>query len=435
MKPATLFLVGILLCATSASAQNWRLKEKKNHSFRQFFNDFRAVDSTTYLYDATSNRTSTYNNDSIEYDEEIKYVYYLYDMQYSYNIKRWYDTANRLLLSDKYTPGAPGTTKLAQRDSFVYTPSGQIKLHQTFMVTDTSSNNSGKYVFNLVLDEFYNYDAQGRAITKDSTVSLSQNNIIVYRHQYIYDASGNLAIDSILISISAPFVGWRTERFQYNAAGDVTNQNIWLYTGVGSVGYHTHRHPYLYDASGRLTSDTLIYKEDDTLSGSRNITSYSYNVSGLLKTDTMIKVSNYVPSRVYDYGVVHRYVYTSFGYLDTVYTQTYRNSGGGDTTYVTYRYEPHWPVSTSTVAKGQNDLLVYPVPSSNFINLKWTVDKPTTINARIVNLQGQVVKQWNDKADGIYTKSIHVGELPAGNYIVVLDAGKEQVSRAIVISK
>ncbi len=73
------------------------------------------------------------------------------------------------------------------------------------------------------------------------------------------------------------------------------------------------------------------------------------------------------------------------------------------------------------------------MPSSDFINLNWETEKPTTIKAKMVNLKGEVVKQWSDKVDSTYSKSVQVGELAAGNYYIVLSVEGKQMKKKLIL--
>lgn len=433
MKPVTLFLIGALLCAASASAQDWRLVNSQFYRYQNFFMMYRAVDSINYNYAANTDRTSTYNNDSIAYDERSEYRYGLYSMKLNTHTKRAYDAANRLVCNELYQVDVNGVSTLDRVDSFFYTGTGKVGTHKVYDATHTGS--TGMYTLSLFLNETNNYNGKDNITQKDSVLHYSASVTVRHRRIYLYDANDRLVVDSMLYEQSGSFQPVMAERYTYNAAGNVANRNTWHYTKNTPAGVLIYRHPYVYDATARLVADTAFYKEYDTLSGGYVATNYGYDAAGILLSDTLYSHSFHPLLWQNDYVVVRTFIYTSFGYVDSMYVYNYLHSGNRDTSYYKYKYAPHWPVNTQSVSKQADELTAYPVPSSNFVNIKWHTDMPVQVQGRIVNMQGQAVQQWSDNANGDYYKSVHTANLPAGNYYIVLHVGDRRLTKNIVITK
>lgn len=285
-------------------------------------------------------------------------------------------------------------------------------------------------------------------------------NTLQYRldteNEYFYNANGDFErIDYYRNGLSLSAVQY----YEYNAAKKLTKDSLVdINNGVASPSFIIHKE---YDNANNLTVNTMVYY----LSGSRIVmgrTLLYYDANGLLVKDSVdAAISSYLRNNYYTYDAQKRvktvvtlskstngsfvvedsitttYTYTSFGYVDKYELLTVDLLGGRsdakDSTQ--YYYEPYIPASAGSVPKLDDELIAYPIPGNDFVNIKWHTDKPVQVQGRIVNMQGQVVQQWSEGATDDYYKTIHTTNLPAGNYYVVLTAGDKQLQKAIVIIK
>lgn len=429
MRPITYLLVAVMCMSVTVSAQNWRLYRMNVYDLSSGV--YSTIDSVLYTYNYQTDRTSTYNNDSIAYDtyDHHKYYQYIGGLLHNEKWERVYNADNRVSYQTRYELDHQMQFAIGRVDSFEYNSKGQVTRHIVHKRVDTS----GRHTFILMpyIQEHYTYNSNDLLIQKDSATTFLTTETY-HKRVYAYNAANYLIKDSMSVKM---YNGtWRNDNtieYLYDGMNRVARSEVYTYL-LNDPAYYSMVHKYIYTGN-RLTSDTLIeYKRQGGVN-SRLLQVYTYNGSGTLETHYYDR--NYNPSGAgyANRSFVKRYTYTSFGYVDSIITFNSYGNRPSDTTAHKHHYEHHFPVSTSTIASQNDELIAYPVPSSNFINLKWETAKPTTINARLVNLQGQVVKQWSGHAAGTYTKSIHVGGLPAGNYIVIFEGGGELLRKEVSI--
>ncbi len=429
MRPITYLLVAVLCTSVTANAQNWRLYNMNVYDISSGL--YSTIDSALYTYNYQTDRTSTYNNDSIAYDtyNHHKYYKYLGGLTHVEKWERVYNADNRIDYEVQYILDYQMQFVVGRTDSFEYNSNGQVTKHVAYRRVDTTS----RHTFALMpyIEEEYHYDNNNLLIQKDS-ITIINTAEYANKRIYTYNAAGYLVKDSMSMRLQGGT--WRndnTTMYSYDGMNRVVLSEVYTYL-LHDPAYYSKEHKFIYTGS-RLTSDTLIeYKRQGGVN-SRLLQVYTYNGGNALQTHYYYLDYNPSGSGYANRSFVKRYTYTSFGYVDSIISFNSYGSSPSDTTAHKHFYEHHFPVSTATVVQQQNELIAYPVPSSNFINLKWQTDKPTHINARIVNLQGQVVKQWSDDVEDTYIKSIYVGELPAGNYIVIFEGGGELLRKEVTI--
>ena len=80
-----------------------------------------------------------------------------------------------------------------------------------------------------------------------------------------------------------------------------------------------------------------------------------------------------------------------------------------------------------------HSISLYPVPAVTYTNIEMNFDKPTGFSIIIFDMQGRMVKQFTDKANGQYKKNINVQDMPAGQYMLQVKTGKETLSRNFTV--
>jgi hypothetical protein len=53
--------------------------------------------------------------------------------------------------------------------------------------------------------------------------------------------------------------------------------------------------------------------------------------------------------------------------------------------------------------------------------------QPKEYTVMIVDLNGRLIRQWSEAAATVSRKAIPVSEIPAGNYLIQIKAGNEQI--------
>lgn len=424
----------IILSCTQAAAQQWRVAAH----IREFIVDtggtqpgYDLYDSTHYSYDYGTDRGSTPMNDSIEY---AKCVRYGFDTSLTLTpIEQWVRTYNgdNTVSSIAYYTGYSRPLTLVETDSFTFT-NGRVYLRTYYKnVWMRDSNNNYVYVLMPQTNWRNIYYADGQEDVHETVEYwYDQNNIFKPRTKNIirYDANGNVTADSTYTYTLSGWGNGTGAQYRYTVDGGTGNilasYMLKYVSTTASIDTVSH-HLYTYDANGRPVIDSYF------LGGNFNVIyKYAYNAQGQLAADSFYDIGSNLNSNF------NIYTYTSFGHLDNKVYGT-----GGITAppmlvnRERYVYEAYWPVNTQRVSKQADDLVAYPVPSSSFVNIKWHTDKAVQVQGRIVNMQGQIVKQWSDDATGDYYKSIHTANLPAGNYYIVLHTGDKQLQKAIVIVK
>lgn len=111
------------------------------------------------------------------------------------------------------------------------------------------------------------------------------------------------------------------------------------------------------------------------------------------------------------YNTMH-IAYDGYMYLSTENGDVYRTSNPVTASRVV-------PVTgISNITDNTNNLLVYPNPAAQTLNVNFAAQGKT--NIRITNLLGNVVGHQNFTASGVTTQSLDISYLPAGNYFLSL---------------
>lgn len=100
----------------------------------------------------------------------------------------------------------------------------------------------------------------------------------------------------------------------------------------------------------------------------------------------------------------------------------------------------HFSTNDATASVGDNDLerslQVYPNPTSGLVNLEYNLEQGTAMKVVVTDLLGKVVmEQTLNVATGLQRETINLGTLGNGMYLLKLDAGKYQATRAVSVNK
>jgi len=92
--------------------------------------------------------------------------------------------------------------------------------------------------------------------------------------------------------------------------------------------------------------------------------------------------------------------------------------------------------STAGIRNDELNLIVYPVPAKNEINISFNITEPSAVQVKLINLLGQVLYQ-DDKAGftGIYQNQVNISSYAAGIYFIVLRAGTKSYTKKFICTK
>lgn len=255
---------------------------------------------------------------------------------------------------------------------------------------------------------------------------------------FTYDVSNNLTsrVYKVFNIMSGSYVNNAEDIYSYNTSGKVTKvlHNVWdvftsnwtvysrdiySYDGSGNISIAIH---FALDASSRLLPSS---KDSNTYDASNNIitaTTMLYDTS----TKTFVNSTMYTQS----YDTSNRpLIYTTQSWNGTGWTYFI-----GQDKQTHYYYQLY--ADTSTGVKDVNGVVafnIYPMPAGPFfnINLDWQSAQPFTIS--IYDINGRLVKQWNEKAVKNYHKAIFTSELGSGNYFIKVNSNSGQFTQQINI--
>lgn len=441
MKPLIRSAIAISALLTtlpnSSNAQYWRVSATSNYYIGN--GSYYILDSTKYMYKPNAGRGSSFDSKQVFYDSAAEYT-----TNYTYNgvnntkrMSKRYDAHNRQAVSNIYTKlRSASPFSITSVDSAYYNANG-------LLMADAHYEEA--YGLLPQIRSEYSYNAQGVLTEKldmyPKAKYVGSNDPIqfkpAYNHVYRYDGSGRLMTDSIMV-VNAAQNSWTPYAVvanTYNAAGRLVKTE--RMDSLRSTPAVTSLSFYNYNGAGQLTYDsTITYDPGASYSSKNKATArdYTYNGKGLVAT--MYKrdylVSMLSPRLIEKYD----YTYTWFDYVEEMMvSELLMNGTIKKQNLHRYYFEDYgFPTSVAT-AERQDELIAYPVPTGDFLNIKLQLSKPTRINARILNMQGQTVAQWSDNADDVYYKSIKVDGLMTGNYYLVLDVDGVKMTKAITIAK
>ncbi len=129
-----------------------------------------------------------------------------------------------------------------------------------------------------------------------------------------------------------------------------------------------------------------------------------------------------------------------------------KSSVTGNNTFNYYYFFYDWKVATPTVtctsdriaveflvvgvadADLENSTRVFPVPTSDVLNIEWKGGQEGPADVRILDGMGRLVKEWNGvRMDGVGRLTVDVSDLASGRYTLQLRAGDRQVVRQVEV--
>jgi hypothetical protein len=108
---------------------------------------------------------------------------------------------------------------------------------------------------------------------------------------------------------------------------------------------------------------------------------------------------------------------------------------GGDITHLsTLRVKESGTASVSNLTNNLNQVIVYPNPVTDILNINFELNKSTTSNIEILDLSGkQVTVIADENLKGMVSKQINTTEFKSGIYFVKIQTENETVTKKISV--
>jgi hypothetical protein len=250
------------------------------------------------------------------------------------------------------------------------------------------------------------------------------------RNTYTYDGNNN--------ELSQVLESWN------NTAGAYENTNLVEYTydannnqtsyihkqWVGGAWQNWIRHIYLYDGANHMVTDSNYqWNTTGSMYDLVNLSTMHYTAN--LRDTTIVRAI--VSSNL---DTVSRVVntYNTLGQLTRWHTQNYTAGtwayGTGNYDYK-YYYSSFTGVATKTA--GTIGVSLYPNPATDMLHIKVRMQQPQPYTVAIYSTTGAVLRQWQET--GAATRTIPVGDLQAGTYILSVGNGREKTAIPFIIAR
>ncbi|OSZ78174.1 hypothetical protein CAP35_07900 [Chitinophagaceae bacterium IBVUCB1] len=426
----TSILAFVCVCLFSISkAQTYKLS-KVSH-YRYTYNSATAVykmaliDSAIYYYN--DNRGGYFTNDwlyntfnlktytpeflemnlNCKHDSAIWYNYHpIIGTIYKHNkFIQQFDLLNNVI---KYTTlqlsntGAPVYTTI---DSYLY--SGNILLRgisEYYYYNGLGQLDSAKYKYGL--PSKYHYNSSGNI---DSIVSYSGTKV-AYVKRYVYNTNKQVVEIWDYDFSSFNIVIYKT-KYAYNTLGQPIEIIKEKYDPSSTTFLNYDKKLLTYNSANNLQHEIIIEWKNNAWDTFRRMT-YQYNNLNLItiaESDFWDKAKQNWVYRIdtFEKGNTHRY---------------------------NFYYSAHFPSSINKQVENIN-LTLYPNPAADFISVRAQLSGKHPYTIQVTDMNGRVLKTWDEPAARTIQKQIPVAELPAGTYLLRLRTADAETTETFIISK
>ncbi|HLO69756.1 MAG TPA: T9SS type A sorting domain-containing protein [Flavipsychrobacter sp.] len=284
-----------------------------------------------------------------------------------------------------------------------------------------------------------------------------------YKQLYNYNSSGSITdiVRQKWTSATASWSDFYKDTYVYNG---MQLTEVYSQTWNGTIWIDNGKIRYNYNTSGLIDSTQYMSYSATTGWADNFKYKYTYNTASLCDTELMFQYSmTQAQIRImYQYNAKdlrtellqqewtgNQWINRSKNNMtyDTLDNETshVQNSweGGiwqyssGDYKVFLYHdlYNPDIEVSIpEQIATEQQKLSLFPIPTANSINVytNWKEPQPFTIS--ITNVEGKIIKQWNEEPCEVYKKTISLMGMPPGNYILRLTGKTSQAAKQFIIN-
>ena len=306
----------------------------------------------------------------------------------------------------------------ATKDSFGYDASSNMIYHLA-QKWDTSAliwKNTNQY-----FDTFNATNEMIKSMRQSwgNAASIWKNNTFT-----LYDYTAATLLSNTIVqhwdSALSAWINNTGDSLLYSAASDIATEINLNWDSAAHTWKNVNRYEYTYDANHNLLTDTL--QNWVTAGGGRFANSklhlYNYNTYNQVLVYTTETWNTAPPAWTYHLGgpntdVQYRYYYDIYPHIDTT-----------DTTS-----------GVKNLIAGSATLNVSPNPSNGAVNIKLNWDQLTPFSVAVYDINGDIVRRWDEAASKNYNRTITVSDLPSGTYFIKVRGDQKQlIQRFIVIN-
>lgn len=353
-------------------------------------------------------------------------IYYKFKGAFSteHTVTQEFDNLDRLVTTTHFEKGTTATIRM----KYTYPPGKVSRIYQKWFPPQSI------WYDNLVTSYQYN----GGLLAGDSMLYYNYPGVPnplygMHVNQYHYNQQGLL--DSQIVYFDFMNANYQLLTYMYNASGQLDS----VYSHAGSPGNWMLTMKTFYDYD---INQNLITKRIEELSAGiwapYNRTIYTYDTSHNLLTAEQANGYAMAYKNVYKYY----YTYNSYNQVTLFYMEEWDSNTSTWVDFITgmdpgprrsyFYYELYYPSGIDEIRQDKISINVYPNPASSFITLEFSTQPSKSFTASIYDIQGRLYRQWNENSPGKYKRSIPVDNLPAGNYIIKLSGGIEDVQQFVI---
>lgn len=440
MRYVTL-LITLLIISISyhATAQHYRLK--KLETFEYLSNttgaDFEKIDSAIYYY--SNGRGGFYTsmalNQSLRPYTQIRNHQLFYElvnyMQYDSVIRykprqlgyihatyQQFDILNNIIYRISKVGVLGG--KSVTWDSAVYNYNGSLLMHSLIKkLTNPVTYNYYKYNFLKLPDTVFHDNGDPYIIYTYNSKNLLEQVLVLgkgktnsERKTYYYNSTN--MIDSILAE-HHPWGVWEkrsVNAYTYNTAGQPITETVYYYTKPAGIPIR-HTSQLFTTYYGKLGRVDSMYFQMYSGTGWGNVMRYRYYYNLIKYPDSLI-LDQWDGTK---WANVH----------DTIsYTNCNKHH---------FTYEQYFPTNISSKNKLDVQITMYPNPATDFLFVRADLKNRQPYTIRVTDMNGRLLKAWDEPATTTVQKQIPVAELPPGAYLLHLHTEDAEATETFMISK
>ncbi len=406
----------------NAQGVSSRLVAKTHLKYRNGI--FLPEDSITYIY-KTGDRggytkiDNPHNDESVYFDESYTYVFDVSTGDY-YNrmlrMQNFYEDTKVKMLT--YSPWSAASSGWEDSARYNYSYSGNIMTSSLLQLWYGGNWTKGIY----------------SSLSYDGNNNVTRMSSDVYVVKFGYDANNKLVsvVDS---QKNASGIWVNNERKTYSySGGNVTVYQADRWDVVNASWVNKERTEYTYNSGSSVATSTyLLWSNGSWVNSVKHV--YAYDNNGNMIEDIEQKWDvatgtfvNY--KRIFVVYNVHNQpeIITT-----TTWTGSWMPSAGDEEVHFYYEY--YFPTNVSQLANTGAGVTLFPVPATDNVNVSVSFDATQDAAFMIYDINGNVVRQWQDVAGRNYVKSVPVADLPAGNYLLKAVANQEQLVARFLISR
>jgi hypothetical protein len=412
--------------------------------WRYFNGQYEISDTNLYIYN--SNTRGEFLKGGWNYDTSCRYYNDGIDLVLQNRTVRTYNAQNQLMTETYEFDGGFGL-ELTNKVTYAYDANGNTVTEET-----EYDNGLGLEKVNKRIYTYNSKNLETEHLSQDWVNGKWEDS---YRSTTTYNADDNITLHYQEIKTGSI---WKmqgrttctyagkllTERLYEDQNSNPTSRTKYTYTGTniatitqedydGTNWVIMNRTTFTYDANNNAATMSYEYWDGTALipSGRDSFIYDNQNnriaeYGGSLDMNGVVK-PNYRITKTYN---SFNQLLTSDELWWNAFKAQYEPQNGN--TKVSYNYE-QVNVGVSSFVKHANDLLVYPVPAYNSIVLSTTFDKAMNITVSMYDMSGTIVKSWRERAGTNYNKHVDVSDIPAGNYMININAENNNLNRPIII--